>query len=63
MLKGYSGICLGLQIMQFVTKEELDQTECLMYVGSLMLTGLEILIREDLQVGMCLAYLEELSVG
>ena len=49
--------------MQFVTKEELDQTKCYMYMGLLMLTRLEIWIREDLQVGMCLAYLEELSVG
>ena len=31
-----------------------------MYMGLLMLTGVEIWIREDLQVGMCLAYLEEL---
>ena len=54
---------MGLHIMQFVTKEELDQTKCLMYVDLLMLTGLEIWIKEDLQVGMCLAYLEELSVG
>ena len=42
--------------MQSVTKEELDQIECQMYMGLLMLTGLEIQIKEDLQVGMCLAY-------
>ena len=49
--------------MQSVTKEKLDQIECYMYMGLLMLTGFEIWIKEDLQVGMCLAYLEELSVG
>jgi hypothetical protein len=37
--------------------------ECWTYMGLLMQTGLEIWITEDLQVGMCLTYLEEQSVG
>ena len=49
--------------MQYVTNEELDQTECYMYMGSLMVIGLEIWIIEYLQMGMCLTYLDELLVG
>ena len=44
-------------------KEEQDWTKCWIFVALLMQTGLEIWIREDLQVGMCLTYLEVQSVG
>ena len=40
-----------------------DWAECWIFVDLLMQTGLEIWIREDLQVGMCLTYLEVQSVG
>jgi hypothetical protein len=40
-----------------------DWTEWWTYMALLMQTGLEIWIAEDLQVGMCLTYLEEQSVG
>jgi hypothetical protein len=49
--------------MDCATKEDQDWTECWTYMGLLMQTGLEIWITEDLQVGMCLTYLEEQSVG
>ena len=48
--------------MQYVTKEKMDKTWCWMYMGLLMLTELEIWIIEDLKVGMCLSYFEELLV-
>ena len=35
----------------------------IMYMDLLMQTGLQTLITEDIQVGMCLTYLEELSIG
>jgi len=34
------------------TKEDQDWTECWIFMASLMQTGLEIWIREDLQVGI-----------
>ena len=33
-----------------------------MYIALLVLTGMEIWIIEDLQVGMCLTYFGELSI-
>ena len=38
-------------------------TECWTYMALLMQTGLEIWIIEDLQVGMCLTYLDEQKTG
>jgi hypothetical protein len=49
--------------MDCATKEDQDWTEWWTYMALLMQTGLEIWIEEDLQVGMCLNYLEEQSVG
>jgi hypothetical protein len=62
-VKRSSSICVALPVMDCATKEDLDWTECWTYMGLLMQTGLEIWITEDLQVGMCLTYLEEQSVG
>jgi len=45
------------------TKEDQDWIEFWISVALLMQTRLEIWIGEDLQVGMCLAYLEVHSVG
>ena len=52
---------MALLVMDYATKE--DKKECWAYMGLLMQTRLEIWITEDLQVGMCLIYLEEQSVG
>ena len=54
---------MALVIMVCATKEDQDWTEGWIFVALLMQTGLEIWIREDLQVGMCLTYLEVQSVG
>ena len=62
-VKRVSGICMALVIMVCATKEDQDWTECWIFMAFLMQTGLEISIREDLQVGMCLTYLEVQSVG
>jgi hypothetical protein len=45
------------------TKEDLDWTELWTYMDFLMHNGLDIWIAEDLQVGICLTYLEDKSVG
>ena len=47
----------------FATREDQDWKECWTFMVLLMQTGLEIWTKEDLQVGMCLAYLEVQSVG
>jgi hypothetical protein len=44
-------------------QKDQDWTEWWTYMALLMHTGLEIWIAEDLQVGMCLTYLEEKSIG
>ena len=54
---------MALVIMVFTTKEDQDWTECWIFMALLMQTRLEIWIREDLQVGMWLAYLEGQSIG
>jgi hypothetical protein len=54
---------MALPIMDCATKEDQDWTEWWTYMDLLMQTGLEIWIVEYLQVGMCLTYLEEKSVG
>jgi len=54
---------VALVIMVYVTKEDQDWIEFWTFMDLLMQTRLEIWIREDLQVGMCLTYLEEQSVG
>ena len=48
----------ALVIIVCATKEGQDWTECWIFMALLMQTRLEIWIREDLQVGMCLTYLE-----
>jgi len=53
---------VALVIMVCATKEDYDWIEFWIFVTLLMWTGLEIWIREDLQVGMCLTYLEVQSV-
>ena len=53
---------MALVIMVCATKEDQDWIEHWIFVALLMQTGLEIWIR-DLQVGMCLNYLEVQSVG
>jgi hypothetical protein len=50
-------------VMDCATKEDQDWTKWWTYMDLLMQTGLEIWIAEDLQVGMCLTYLEEQSIG
>ena len=45
------------------TEEDQDWKEFWTSMALLMHTGLEIWIREDLQVGMCLTYLEVQIVG
>ena len=54
---------MALPIMDCATKEDQDWTEWWTYMALLMQTGLDIYIAEDIQVGMCLTYLEEQSVG
>jgi len=54
---------VALVIMVCATKEDKDRTECWIFVALLMHTRLEICIREDLQVGMCLTYLEVQLIG
>jgi len=54
---------VAVVIMVFATKEDQYWTECWIFVALLMQTKLEIWIREDLQVGMCLTYLEVQLVG
>ena len=54
---------MTLLVMDCATKEDQDWTEWWTYMALLMQTGLEIWIIEDLQVDMCLTYLEEKSVG
>ena len=49
--------------MVCANKEDQDWIECWIFMDLLMHTGLEIWIKEDLQVGMCLTYLEVQSVG
>jgi hypothetical protein len=49
-------------VMDCATKEDQDWTKWWTYMDLLMHTGLEIWITEDLQVGMCLTYLEEQSL-
>jgi hypothetical protein len=49
--------------MGFSTNEDQDWAKCWTYMGLLMHVGIEIYITEDLQVDMCLTYLEEKSVG
>jgi hypothetical protein len=54
---------VALPIMDCATKEDQDWKEWWTYMALLMQTGMEIWIVEDLQLGMCLTYLEEQSVG
>ena len=54
---------MALVIMVCATKEDQDWIEFWIFVALLMQTELEIWTREDLQVGMCLTYLEVQSVG
>jgi hypothetical protein len=54
---------VALPIMDCATKEDQDWLEWWTYMALLMQTWLEIWIPKDLQVGMCLTYLEEQSVG
>jgi hypothetical protein len=49
--------------MYCATKEDQDWTKWWTYMDLLMQTRVEIWIAEDLQVGMCLTYLEEKSLG
>ena len=49
--------------MACATREDHDWKECWTFMVFLMQTGLEIWTKEDLQVGMLLAYLEAQSVG
>ena len=56
-------MCVGLQVIQSINKKKLDQIECYMCMALLMLTRMEIWIIEDLQMSMCLTYLEDLLVG
>ena len=59
----FSDICMALVIMVCATREDHDWLEFWTFVVLLMQTGLEIWTKEDLQVGMCLAYLGVQSVG
>ena len=54
---------MELVIMVCATKEDQDWTEFWTSVALLMQTRMEISIKEDLQVGMCLNYLEVQSFG
>ena len=45
------------------TREDQDWKECFTFLVLLMQTGLEIWTKEDLEVGMCLSYLEVHTVG
>ena len=54
---------MALVIMVCATKEDPNWKEFWTSMALLMQNGLEIWIREDLQVGMCLTYLEVQSVG
>jgi len=56
---GFSGICVELLAMDCATKEDRDWIDCCIYMALWMQTRLEIWIVGDLQVGMCLTYLEE----
>ena len=60
---GFQVFFVALVIMVCATKEDKDRTECWIFVALLMHTRLEICIREDLQVGMCLTYLEVQLIG
>jgi hypothetical protein len=53
---------VALLDMDCATKEDHHWKKCWTYMGLLMQTGLEIWIAKDLQLGMCLTYLEEKSV-
>ena len=53
----------ALVIMACATREDQDWKECWTFMVLLMRTGLEIWTKEDLQVRMCLAYLEAQSIG
>ena len=54
---------MALVIMVCATKEDQDWIEYWIFMALLMQTRLEIWIKEDLQVGICLTYLEVQSVG
>ena len=54
---------MALVIMVCATKEDQDWTKCWIFMPLLMQTRLEIWIKEDLQVGMYLTYLEVQSIG
>ena len=58
VVKQVLDICMALVIMACATREDQDWKECWTFVVLLMQTGLEIWTKEDLLVGMCLAYLE-----
>jgi len=62
-VKWVSGICVALVIMVYATKEDQDWTECWIFMALLMQTGLEIWIKEYLQLDTCLTYLEVQLVG
>ena len=49
--------------MVYVTEEYQDWIECWIFMALFMQTGLDIWIREDLQVGMCLTYFKMQSIG
>jgi hypothetical protein len=53
---------VALPVMDCATKEDQDRIEWWTYMALLMQTRLEIWIAY-LQVGMCLTYLEEKSIG
>jgi hypothetical protein len=55
----FLGICVALLVMDCATKEDKDWTKCWTYMGLLLNTSLKIWITKDLQLGMCLTYLEE----
>ena len=59
----FSGICVAPLAMDCATKEDQDWTECWIYMDLRMHTSLEIWIVGDLQVDMCLTYLEDKLVG
>ena len=50
-------------IMACATREDEDWKACRTIMVMMMQSGLEIWTKEDLTVGMCLAYLEVQSVG
>jgi hypothetical protein len=54
---------VALVAMDCATKEDHDWKTCWRYMDLWMQTGKEIWIVGDVQVGMCLNYLEEQSIG